>query len=194
MIQARQLPRLLGLGGAICAFLAPGIAHGQALVVSPTVSPFNGVFYHYSYSVTNDTTQGYDYPVITLGVPSQSSAIQNLFAPSGFNAYFDSVQGTLDFAEGAQAFAPGATVSGFQFDSPFAPAAASWTALAVDAAGLVVTDPNGNPVQFQGPTLAPSAPVPEASTAIPFILAIVPGLIFFGLRRRRSAAASAGAE
>ena len=189
MIQSRQYPRLLGRAGALCALLLPGVAHGQGLVVSPTVSPFNGVFYHYNYSVTNNTTLGYDYPVITLGVPADPNAVQNLFAPTGFNAYLDPVQGTLDFAEDTRTFAPGTVVSGFQFDSPLAPAPATFAALAVDSAGLAVTDPNGAPVQFRGTTQAPAATaVPEPGT-LALGLAAAPGLLLLARRRRLTPAA-----
>jgi len=183
MIKAWQSARLLKRAFVASALLLPGIAHAQDLTVSAAVDPFNGVFYHYAYSITNNSLQGYDYPDVTFSVPidpnpADPPAITNVFAPAGFNLFYDAGLGAVDFAENTLAFAPGTTVSGFQFDSPFAPAATLWTASAVDPTGVSV------PGTFQGTTLAPAA-VPEASTLTSFGLLLVPGLVFLGLRRRR---------
>ncbi len=189
MIQVRQPLCFLGLACVAGTLLVPGVAHAQGLTVSAAVSPFNGVFYHYTYSITNNAPQGYDFPDVTFNVPVDSNpadppAITNFLAPAGYNLFYDAGLGTVDFAEDSQAFTPGTTVSGFQFDSGLAPAPTTFTALVVDStSGLSAPDP------IQGTTLAPAA-VPEASTLTSFGLLLVPGLIFLGLRRRKSVAVS----
>ena len=188
MIQVRQPLCFLGLACVAGTLLVPGIAHAQGLTVSAAVSPFNGVFYHYTYSITNNASQGYDFPDVTFNVPvdpnpADPPAITNIFAPTGYNLFYDAGLGTVDFAEDTLAFATGTTVSGFQFDSGLAPAPTTFMALVVDPSGLSAPD------SVQGTTLAPAA-VPEASTLTSFGLLLVPGLIFLGLRRRKRVAAN----
>lgn len=186
MIRAQPHARLLGLAGALCTLALPIAARAQSTVnpitVNPTVSALNGGLYHYNYTVTNGSV--FDLSLVTIStIPttfSQGAAVQNLVAPAGFTATFDPGLGLLDFAENTQPFTAGTTVSGFAFDSAYAPGASTFEALAL---------PGGGSVTFDGTTLAP-APVPEAGTATGLGLGLLPGLIVLGLRRRRSAASA----
>ncbi len=188
MLRTQSPRRLLGLAGALCALGLPISAHAQSTVnpitVNPTVSALNGGLYHYNYTVTNGSV--FDLSLVTISTIattfSQGAAVQNLVAPTGFTATFDSGLGLLDFAENTQPFTAGTTVSGFAFDSAYAPGASTFEALAL---------PEGGSVTFDGTTLAP-APVPEAGTAtgLGLGLGLLLGLIGLGLRRRRSAASA----
>ncbi|MBA3439309.1 MAG: PEP-CTERM sorting domain-containing protein, partial [Pyrinomonadaceae bacterium] len=74
---------------------------------------------------------------------------------------FDSGLGQIDFVENRRNFTAGSIISGFGFDSPFAPNLSVFTALRLDA--------NFNPVTVEGTVLAPSqnpAAVPEPATMI----------------------------
>lgn len=170
------------LAGAIalcCALVLPGTAaRAQVSVTLDTLSGGSPLF-AYSYSVTNLTA--FDLAIISLDVPALPNALVNLAAPAGFGMDFDPGVGLLSFFEDAdpatpQTFASGTTISGFTFQSPFAPGASSFMAL----------DVMGN--DSTGTTLAPSvtaqATVPEPGTLL-LGLAALPGLLL-PLRRRRS--------
>lgn len=174
MNEPRHYARFLVLAAALlCALVLPGIAQAEPVMVNATVT-MNGSLFRYNYSITNNTPL--DISAITISVLSGSNAVQNLLAPSGFNIFFDSGLGLVDFVENTQTFTAGTTVSGFRFDSLFASNLTSFTALALDA--------NGNPVIFGGTTLAPAAaaPIPEPST---LLLALTSGGMYFANHRWR---------
>lgn len=162
--------RLLTLAGVLCALAAPGTVRAQ-VSVTPTVTG-NFPLFTYSYSVVNLTPL--DLAIISVDMLANPLAVQNPVAPPGFLISFDPGFGTLFFLEDADpltlpTFAPGSTVSGFTFQSPFGPTAGSFNAL----------DINGN--SFTGQTLA-AATVPEPGT---LLLGLAPGLLLM-IRRRRS--------
>lgn len=162
--------RLLVLTGALlCALAFPSIVRAEPVMVNATVTP-SGSLFRYNYSVTNSAS--FDISAITINVLSLPNAVQNLIAPTGFNIFFDSGLGVVNFVENTRTFTAGTTVSGFQFDSPFAPQVSSFTALGLDA--------SQNPIIFTGTTLAPAAAVPEPTT----LALLAPGLLY--LLRRRS--------
>jgi hypothetical protein len=175
MVRSRGYARILGLAGALCAalILPAGTARAQEVLVSPTVSPLSGGLFRYKYSVTNNTSLPLS--VVTINVFSLPDAVQNATAPTGFSIFFDPGLGLLDFVEDTENFAVGTTISGFEFDSAFAPNPSSFEAVALDA--------NENPVTFVGSTLAPTA-IPEPGTLV-LGLGLVPGLLL-AYRRRRS--------
>ncbi len=172
MNHPQQCGKFLVLTGALlCALVLPRLVHAGPVLVNPTVSMSSGGF-HYNYSVTNNSPL--DLSVVTISLFSSPLAIQNLVAPTGFNTNFDVRLGLLDFLENTRSFTMGTTVSGFQFDSPFGPNTSSFTALALNS--------NGGLVSFAGQTLAPqvTTPVPEPST---FVLALTSGMLLIGGRR-----------
>jgi len=171
MNKPRQYVRFLALAAALWGALAlPGVAQAEPVMVNATVTT-NGALFRYNYSVTNNLS--FDVSAITISVLSLPNAAQSLVAPTGFNIFFDPGLGQVDFVENTQTFAAGTTVSGFRFDSLFAPNLTSFTALALDA--------NGSPVIFGGTTLAPAAPIPEPST---LLLALTSGGMYFAHRWR----------
>lgn len=182
MIRTRKHSPFLGLAVALCALALPGAVRAQNITVSPTVTSLGNGLYHYDYSIANGSAL--DLSLVTISAFGRADAVQNLTVPTGFTAVpFDYTLGLLDFAGDTQNFVAGTTVSGFAFDSAYAPGASTFEALALpDNSGIVT---------FDGTTLAPAAPVPEASTATSLGLALVPGLIVLGLRRRRSKALDA---
>jgi len=170
MMNPRQHKKLFVLTGAfVCALVIPTLVQAGPVLVEPMVSTSNGLV-HYNYSITNNSPL--DLSVVTISVINSPDAIQNLVAPTGFNANFDAGLGLLDFLENTQSFTTGTTVSGFQFDSPFGPNASSFTALALDAtSGLI---------EFSGSTSAPAASaVPEPST---FILMLTSSMLLIASR------------
>ncbi|MBA2253452.1 MAG: hypothetical protein H0W13_12245 [Nitrospirales bacterium] len=172
MSQLRQYSRILTLVSALmCALILPRLVHAGPILVDASVSINNGLF-HYNYGVTNNSPL--DLSVVTISLFSSPLAIQNLVAPTGFNTNFDVRLGLLDFLENTRSFTMGTTVSGFQFDSPFGPNTSSFTALALNS--------NGGLISFAGQTLAPqvTTPVPEPST---FVLALTSGMLLIGGRR-----------
>jgi hypothetical protein len=132
----------------VCATLcAAGAARAQ-VTVTPSVTFSNGL-YHYDYSVTS--TLANDIPLIDVDVAPQADAVQNLMAPSGFQATFDPGLGEVTFLEDTSTF--GSTpVSGFTFDSPLPAIATQFHALTVDD--------NGGLSTLSGPTLGPQVPEP----------------------------------
>jgi len=170
-----QSIRLLRFAPYLGAVLILNSARAQ-VSVTPTVTSDAAAF-HYDYAVTNLTAS--DLAVVTLSVAPVPQAVQNLTAPLGFIASFDSGVGLLSFLEDAdpatlQTFAPGTTVSGFRFDSALAPVPTTFEAL--DLAGGV----------FTGPTLGPADPggvIPEPGTLGLLGTAALPVL----LGRRRNA-------
>lgn len=142
--------------------------------VTPTItfSMTTGLF-TYSYSVTNGSTN--TLAIISFGAqPTGTITVQNLSAPTGFLATYDSGNGFISFLEDnnpgtPQTFAPGSTIAPFVFNSPFAPGNTTFQAL----------DVNGN--TFTGIT---QAPIPEPGTLALCALALPFG--FYLHRRRKS--------
>lgn len=158
MNNSRQYVRLLVLAGALllCALALPGAARAEPIMLNSTVSDLGGGLFRYEYSVVN--TSSFDFLAISINVIAAPNAVQSLVAPTGFNAFFDPGLGQVDFVEDTQNFTAGMTISGFAFNSPFAPLLSMFTALRLDD--------SGNPVTVTGTVLAPQAPIPEPATIV----------------------------
>ena len=172
----RRLAAPLALAGAFGILLSAGSARAQVLV-TPTAT-FTGSAFHYSYVFTNLSST--DLPIIDFnGLPLDPTAATNLMAPTGYQISFDPGVGIISFLPGlanGTSFGAGSTVSGFSFDSAFAPAAVSF-------------DVTGDPTTSAGTTLGPAgAPVPEASTLVS-LGAGLSVLALIAVRRRRTASA-----
>lgn len=144
-----QQGRIAGISALLCL---TGIAHAQ-VSINPSVSFSNGL-YNYSYSVTNSTMD--TLAITTFDVRALPNAVMTPTAPMGFDISFDSGLGLVSFFEDTDpntpdTFAPGSTISGFMFSSPFQPTVSNFEAL--DVMGQ----------SFLGTTLAP-ANVPEPGT------------------------------
>lgn len=167
----RRLAGPLALAGALGALFSAGVARAQVTVV-PTVTP-NGALFNYSYTVTN--SNAVDLAVVNInGLPQAASAATDLMAPTGFQISFD--PGNSNSAFGIVSFlgdfTPGSVISGFSFNSAFAPGAASFDTV----------DNNGG--TSTGTTLAPV--VPEANTLVSLGAGVLL-LTFCAVRRRRVA-------
>jgi len=158
-------------GLALLALSALSPARAQ-LLVEPTVSASAGMF-HYSYAFQNNTSA--DISVITLaGLFPSANAVQNLFAPSGFDAFFDPGVALLSFFEDTQTFAIGTSSGPFTFDSPYAPGGGSFEA--VDINGMLSS----------GSALVPMSAVPEPSTYAILGSVVLIGLVLHRKVRRSS--------
>lgn len=165
-----SLHSIFGLTLALGAFTFTPNAHAQ-VAVTPTVT-FSSGLYTYDYSVTNNTME--TLAITTFDVRPLADAVMMPSAPLGFDIAFDSGLGLVSFFEDTDpatldTFAPGSTVSGFMFTSPYQPTVSNFEAL----------DING--MSFFGTTLAP-ANVPEPGTVA---LAITLSLGMTGLIRTR---------
>jgi len=158
MNNSRQYVRLLVLAGALLLSILflPGAARAEPIMLNSTITDIGGGLFRYQYSVVN--TSVFNFSAISINVIAAPNAVQSLIAPTGFNAFFDPGLGQVDFVEDTQNFTAGMTISGFAFNSPFAPSLSLFTALRLDA--------NGNPVTVTGTVLAPQAPIPEPATMI----------------------------
>ena len=159
--------------GLLCLLALAGAARAQVGVTAAVT--YDGMLYHYDYSVINGLPNDPNnvLAIVTVG----ATGVQNLMAPTGFVANFDPGLNLLSFLEDAdpatpQTFAPGTTVTGFTFDTPTPQLLTAFEAL--DAAG----QPHNGQTIF----------VPEPGT-LALALAAVPGGLFL-IRRRRIAAAS----
>jgi hypothetical protein len=110
---------------------------------------------------------------VTLTVPADPTAVQNLLAPAGFNAFFDPGLGLVDFIEDTSLFTSGSIVGPFTFTSPFT-ITPVFSALVLDARQSLVTMPVD---------VIAAAPAPEPTTA-GFALF---GMVTFIVLRRRPA-------
>ncbi len=156
MKNSPQQIRLLVLAGALlCALVLPSAAQAEPIMLNSTVTTLSTGLFRYVYSVANTST--FDYSAISINVIDEPNAVQNLFRPTGFRAFFDPGLGQVDFVENRRNFTAGSIISGFGFDSPYAPNLSVFTALRLDS--------NFNPVTVQGTVLAPAA-VPEPTTMI----------------------------
>ena len=161
--------KLLFTLGSACAATAaltlPTLGNAQ-VVVKTTVTPAGSLF-HYDYTLTNNTAN--EIAIFTLeGLPTGGNVVQNLTAPTGFQAAFDTNLGLLSFIGDTNFFSAGTTSPDFVFDSPFAPGTSTFTAL--DVTGT----------EIKGSATAPSA-VPEPG-AVSLLAGVV--LAGMGLRRR----------
>ncbi|MEJ7607634.1 MAG: PEP-CTERM sorting domain-containing protein [Bryobacteraceae bacterium] len=129
--------------------MAPSHAGAASITVTSSTT-VQGALYRYDYAISNSSIP--DLLSVTLSVPAQANAVQNLMAPAGFSAFFDAGLGLVDFVEGSRAFTVGSTIAGFSFASPFQLGATNFTALSLDS--------NQNPVITSGTTSA----VPEPAS------------------------------
>lgn len=169
----RRLAAPLALAGALGALFSAGSARAQLqVVVTPTVTQ-TGSLYNYSYSITNFTAD--DLYVVNLnGLPLVPGALSNFSAPAGYEITnpYDSGVGIESFYAD-DSFASGTTVSGFSFDSTFAPSAVAFDTVSSGTAA------------YTGTTRGPAgAPVPEASTLVS-LGAGLSVLALIAVRRRR---------
>lgn len=158
---------------ALFGVLSLGAASAQVTLTPTTV--LIGSLYTYNYSVFNGSPE--TLAITTLNLGGISSGLTGLTAPLGFGIDFDSNLNLVSFFEDSdpatlQTFAPGSTVSGFSFISPFAPTSVGFESLSE----------LGN--TFTGTTLGPVA-VPEAGTTALF-LSLTTGMSAFLVRRRRN--------
>jgi len=167
--------KLLALASALlCALALSATAHAQ-ITLTPTITNIGGGLIRYQYSVSN--TSLFDFSVISINVIAAPGAVQSLVAPTGFSAFFDPGLGQVDFVENTQSFTAGSTISGFAFNSPFAPQMSTFTALRLDG--------NGNPVTITGSVLAPAV-IPEPATFLLFGAGLA-GLAAMKIRGRKVA-------
>ncbi len=160
--------RLIGWAAATLLALVP--AHGQ-LSIQATVFEDAGLF-SYSYEIGNFTPN--DVAIVTLGgLPVGADALQNLVAPQGFLALFDSDNGLLSLVEDTQSFVAGTSLGGFTFQSPHGPGSGYFEA--IDILGNTLTGPALTPV-------ATAIPEPSASA---LAAAVFAGLVAFRRRRAR---------
>ncbi len=175
--RSRRLAVPLALAGVLGAFFSAGSARAQLQVVVLPTATFTGSSFHYSYSITNFTAD--DLYVVNLnGLPLVPGALSNFSAPTGYEITnpYDSGVGIESFLADAS-FAPGTTVSGFSFDSIFAPSTVAFDTVSSGTA------------TYTGTTLGPAgAPVPEASTLVSLGMGLSV-LAFAVVRRRRAATA-----
>ena len=166
----------LALAGALGILLSAGSARAQLQVVVLPTATFTGSSFHYSYPGTNFTAD--DIYVVNLnGLPLVPGALSNFSAPAGYEITnpYDSGVGIESFLAD-DSFAPGTTVSGFSFDSIFAPSTVAFDTV---SSGTAV---------YTGTTLGPAgAPVPEASTLVSLGIGLS-ALALIAVRRRRAAA------
>jgi hypothetical protein len=154
---------------ATAAGVAPAIG---APIVAPTVTVV-GPLFHYDYTITNDPP-GEDIELVDISVLPADATLTNLFAPTGFQAVYDSFLGLVTFLPSLGSpdlFAVGTTLSGFGFESENPPSPSTFQAL-TSSGGLLV-----------GATEAPgtASVIPEPGTL---------GLLALGLGalvRRRAA-------
>lgn len=159
---------LIRLGGLLLLCLVASMPARAQLTVQPTVS-FSSGFYNYNYSISNQSA--FDVSIITLsGLFPAANAVQNLSAPTGFLASYDTGLSLLSFIEGTQSFSVGLTFADFTFSSPYAPVAGSFEAIDITGDFLVGVT--------QVPGGATSA-VPEPSTTALFGAAALLGLVAF---------------
>ena len=170
----RRLAGSLALAGALGVLFSAGAARAQVGIASG-VQTTNGTLFNYSYSVTNLSTSGQDFPVITFAAPSTPGGLTNLMAPTGFQISFDPGVpggGLVSFLEDSKSFS--STPAVFSFTSTFAPTLSPFQAIGFDAVG--------NSITSSGTVFAP---VPEASTMVSLGAGVLL-LTFCAVRRRRA--------
>ena len=120
------------------------MASAATITVTPTVTTV-GALFKYSYSISN--TGSDDSFLIDIPV---SGPITNLKTPAGFTSAFDSGLDLVSFLENTSMFGP-TPVSGFSFQSPFAPSPVLFQA-------TLLSNTTGDLYTLSGPT---QSPVPE---------------------------------
>ena len=165
-----QLFQKRGWLPALYLFAFSGVMQAALITVTPTVTP-DGSLYEYDYSIINNS--GDDLPVLDIAV-APGTAILGLTAAPGFDDAYDPVLGLVSFLENTNVFGPTA-LSGFIFESPFAPGATTFDATLLDA--------NFNVSTAGGPTIGPVAAttIPEPGY-LPLLAFGVP--LFLFLKRR----------
>jgi hypothetical protein len=162
---------VFSLRSTVVFLFASVLTHAAVITVNPTVTSIAGGMYQYAYSISYTGTD--DAFLIDISVPKDPAAITNLTVPSGFTDQFDSVNGLVSFVENSSTFTATPT-SGFLFDSPDSPGAASFTASLYDS--------NFNIYTISGSTLAPVV-TPEPSSLY-LLLFMAPAC--FLLNRRKA--------
>jgi len=171
MNNSLRYAKLLVLASVLlCALALPG----AAITLTPTITNLSGGLVRYEYSVNN--TSLFDFSAISISVIAAPNAVQNLITATGFNAFFDPGLGQVDFVEDTQNFTAGSTISGFAFDSPFAPGSSIFTALRLDQ--------SENPVTLTGTTQAPIS-IPEPAATMGLLGIGLAGLALMKIRRRK---------
>lgn len=165
-----MVPRLAKATGivTVAGLLVAGPAQA-APIVAATVTPA-GELFHYDYSITFDPLDD-EIVLLDLNVlPSDLNLNATVAAPAGYSASYDMVLGILHLSP--DFFFPLAgTLSGFVFESAYAPAQTTFSALTINGATLTGST--------SGP-LGPATTVPEPGTGV--LLTI--GLL--AIRRRGS--------
>lgn len=177
MNNSLRYAKLLVLASVLlCALARPGAAN--PITLTPTITNLSGGLIRYEYSVNN--TSLFDFSAMSISLIAAPNAVQNLIAPTGFNAFFDPGLGQVDFVEDTQNFTAGSTISGFAFDSPFAPGSSIFTALRLDQ--------SENPVTLTGTTQAPAPiSVPEPGATMGLLGIGLAGLALMKIRRHNGA-------
>lgn len=133
------------------------VTSAGATAASVTVTPDVTVIasgYNYSYTISESITDATTDDVFLIDIPvvADPSAVTNLTSPAGFTTAFDSGLGLVSFLENTSFFSS-TPLSGFSFDSPFAPEMVTFDA-------SVLSSTTGNIYTVSGLTSSP-APVPE---------------------------------
>lgn len=140
-MQRSTTGRLFHAVGLMAGILCLARTAQSQVSVSDLVTQSGGL-YHYDYTVTNHTDQ--DVLFIDIAVPPDPSAVQNPTAPAGYGLSFDSGLGLVSLLEDTDPlsnpqFFGNNPVSGFEYDSPFAPTPSAFTAYTLDRNGNLVT-------------------------------------------------------
>ncbi len=159
---------------ALLAMILPGLLSATPVTVTSSVSA-NGPLYVFDFTVTDNSLP--NLLSITLTVPSQASAVQNLVAPAGFFADFDPGVGLVDFVSDTSSFSIGTPVTGWILQSPFQLGSVSFSTLSLDA--------NQNPVTTTGTVSSIDSATPEPSA---LGLMAVSSICVFCLHRKKHSA------
>lgn len=156
---------MIALFGAAIWLTTAFTLPAQTLSVTPNVTFNMGTsLYSYNYTVSNVGPD--EVFAITLGAnPFGPNTLMNLMAPTGFQITYDSGNGLFSFLADSNSFTAGSMISGFTFNSAYAPGGATFDA--VGASG-----------EYFGPSMAP---VPEPSSILLGLLALP---VIYLLRRR----------
>ena len=174
MTQLWRCLRPVAVTGALL-FTAIAACNAQ-VVISPTVTAIGGALFHYNYTITNTSATDDLFDVSIHVIPAIGS-VQNLVTPAGFKSAFDSGLGLVDFVEDSSFFTTGTPITGFGFDSKFAPGTGVFDANFLTAAGSINT--------VSGRTLTPvGPPVPEPGPWAFLASAVVTGGLWFARSRR----------
>ena len=157
---------LFGMVSATCLLL-PGIT--QAQVSTPVVTLLGSGLYHYDYSITNTSPD--DLFDVDIHVAPGPGVVSNVNTPGGFTSLYDSGLGLVAFTEDTALFTA-APLSGFTYDSAFAPVFSTFDANFAPLAGGITTT--------SGSTLAA---VPEPGSVALFVS--MSAMAGFAARRKR---------